>query len=77
MTTSTTTSEPLVSTSKTAERLAGLLDELAQRLVGRVALDVEAHPDLLVSVANRPSDESQDAEQVDVALDGGVDLGAA
>src|SRR5215212_1602359 len=51
----------------------GLLDDAAQGLVVRVALDPERHADLLVAVANGALGETQDPEQVDVALDGGLD----
>src|SRR5215213_8384899 len=51
----------------------GLLDEAAQGLVVRVALDPERDADLLVAVANGALGKPQDPEQVDVALDGGLD----
>ena len=53
--------------------LARLLDDLAQ-LLGVVALHVEGDLDLLVAVADLLG-QAEDAEQVDVALDGGGDLG--
>ena len=51
----------------------GLFDDLAQ-LGGVVALELEADLDLLVPVADSVA-EAEDAEQVDVALDSGLDLG--
>src|SRR5262245_46916885 len=53
--------------------LAGLLDDLAQ-LLGVVAAQLEADLDLLVTVADLVG-EAQDAEQVDVTFDRGLDLG--
>ena len=53
--------------------LAGLLDDRAQHLLGRVPLDDEPHADLLVAVADRL--EAEDAVEVDVAGHGGADLG--
>src|SRR4051794_38345334 len=50
-----------------------LLDDLA-KLLGVVAPELEADPDLLVAVADVVV-EAEDPEQVDVALDGGLDLG--
>ena len=54
--------------------LAGLLDDLAQ-LLGVVARELEADLDLLVAVADARRRQPEDAEQVDVALDGRLDLG--
>src|SRR3954449_10242020 len=51
----------------------GLLDDLAQLLGRRIALDVERHPDLLVAVADIGI-ESEDAVEVDVAFDGRGDF---
>src|SRR3954468_16280673 len=53
---------------------AGLLDQLGELLGGGVALDGEVHPDLRVAVPDGVV-EAEDAEQVDVALDGGLHLG--
>src|SRR4051794_24927430 len=53
----------------------GLLDETTQRLLVRVALDVEGDPDLLVPVADRAVGQAEDPEQIHVALDGRADLG--
>src|ERR1700750_3049341 len=53
--------------------LAGLLHDRAQ-LVRVVAAQREADPDLLVAVADLVG-EPEDAEKVDVALDGRGDLG--
>src|SRR4051794_21639911 len=48
-----------------------LLDELAQLLGARVALDREAHGDLAVAVAH-VGVEAEDAVEVDVACHGGA-----
>src|SRR5262245_19635096 len=53
--------------------LAGLLHDRAQ-LLRIVAAQREADPDLLVAVADLVG-QSEDAEQVNVALDGRGDLG--
>src|SRR5262245_34809655 len=45
-----------------------LFDDLAQLFLGRVALDVEAHADLLVTVPYLRG-QTEDAPQIDVALD--------
>src|SRR5690242_16955493 len=50
----------------------GLLDQLRELLRGRVAVDREAHPDLPVSVPDAVV-QPEDAQQVDVALDGRLD----
>src|SRR6476646_5673513 len=52
---------------------AGLLDYRAQ-LLGVVAAQSKAHPDLLVAVADLVR-QPEDAQQVNVALDGRGDLG--
>src|ERR1700759_4001737 len=57
---------------RTASRL---LDDAAQGLVVGVALDPEGDLDLLVAVADRALGETEDADQVDVALHGGLDPG--
>src|SRR3954447_2000877 len=54
---------------------ARLLDDAAQGRVVRISLDVEGHLDLLVAVADAAIGQPEDAEKVDVALDGRVDLG--
>src|SRR6187200_3056678 len=51
-----------------------LLDEVAQLLGGRVALDRETDRDVAVAVGDRGI-EPEDAVEVDVAGDGGTDLG--
>ena len=67
------TGTPLVSTSNTAERCRDCSTTCAQ-LLGVVAAQREADADLLVAVADLVG-QAEDAEQVDVALDGGLDLG--
>src|SRR4029453_9425858 len=52
----------------------GLLQELAQLVGRRVALDGEAHGDLLLGVAHGGV-QAEDAVEVDVAGDRGADLG--
>ena len=69
------TGMPLVSDVVDGRAAARLLDDLAQLRVVGVALDVEGDPDLLVAVADRAVGQAEDAEQVDVALDGRADLG--
>ena len=54
--------------------LPRLLDDPAQ-LLGVVAAHLEADPDALVAVADLVG-QAEDAEQVDVTLDGRLDLGA-
>ena len=68
-----TTGTPLVTTSKTADRRRDCSTTLAE-LVGVVAPHLEADFDLLVAVADLVG-QAEDPEQVDVALDGGLDLG--
>ena len=53
---------------------SGLVQELAQLLGRGVALDREAHRDLLVAIAHGGV-EPEDAVEVDVAADRGADLG--
>ena len=65
------TGTPLVSTSKTAERLRDCSTTLRE-LLGVVAAEHEADADLLVAVADLVR-QPEDAEQVDVALDGRLD----
>src|SRR5215510_10800030 len=53
---------------------AGLVHQFAQLLGGGIALDGEPDGDLLIAVAHGGV-EAEDAVQVDVAGDGGADLG--
>src|SRR5215475_946942 len=50
---------------------AGTLDQIAQHVIRCVALDLEADPDPLVAVPDLVG-QAEDAEQVDVTLDGGL-----
>ena len=50
--------------------VAGLLHDPAQRRVVGIPFDVEGDLDLLIAVADRPIGQPQDAQQIDVALDG-------
>src|SRR6476646_8318452 len=52
-----------------------LLDDAAQRLLVSVAFDPDGHPALLVAVAYGPVRQAEDPDEVDVALDRGLDLG--
>ena len=63
------TSVPLVEHVVDRRAAAGLLDQRGAALRRGVALDVEVHPDLPVAVADLVG-QPEDAEQVDVALDG-------